>query len=69
MRIIKVTGCHDCPYARFSISDKDFYCAKNPPRRIDSYIDANILHYNCPLEEVVQIITKARVEEVHGSAK
>ncbi len=66
-RIIRVSGCHACPYvgtrARESTnwSQAELYCRKTLKLVIvNTDNKTKTLPDNCPLEKVVQVITEAK---------
>lgn len=72
MRIIRVSGCYDCPHCKFDGEVKTgdcYYCYWETSVKVDSYMRKATFPDNCPLEEVVQIITKMEIEKKFGSAK
>lgn len=54
MRVIKVNGCHDCPYCRFdneAMCGDCYYCYWMTNLKVDSYMKKAIFPDDCPLDE------------------
>lgn len=62
-RIIRVNGCHGCPYPGERLAG--IYCVHPKVKGkklifVSNCIKNKKVHDNCPLEKVVQIITEAK---------
>ncbi len=70
VKIIRVSGCHDCPYCRFDGEAKGaidcYYCYWATSTKVDSYMKKATLPDNCPLEEEVDIHYPTVDEELFG---
>ncbi len=51
VRIIRVSGCHDCWHCKSSFMVNDFYC-KKIKMSVDKYVETKTLPDNCPLEKI-----------------
>ena len=54
MKIIRVSGCYDCPYCRFDSEVKAgdcYYCYYETSMKVDSYMKKATMPDNCPLEK------------------
>ena len=72
-KIIRVSGCHDCPHMAFAYNEHgDFdyeYCNKgrkvnDKSFRIDEYSDKKTLPDNCPLEDDKHRLERGRYMEL-----
>lgn len=72
MRIIRVSGCHDCEYPFYTELIKHNRCKKLTQLRIydfiDKYIESKTLPDNCPLEKEKEF-TMTDVHEAFGGVR
>ncbi len=78
MKIIRVENCHKCncadtdpnPPWDMHVDNMIYYCYHENGNRKDvsKFVKNKTIPVDCPAEDVVQIITKMEVEEIHGSA-
>jgi hypothetical protein len=73
MRIIRVSGCHDCePYAKWAnLDDRICLHPKRPDglSDINSFVKNKTLPDNCPLEEVEGVISYSPIMKRAKSSK
>ncbi len=74
MKIIKVNGCHDCPYAQhWNNANFEFICSKFDEEgiavlvEVSGYMRLKTLPDNCPLEDldIPKLISESKVSTLN----